>query len=187
MAAALRLGIGIRATVISPSDGDGYMEVCEDWVLKKERKRIEQSAIVTMAGIASDVLYGHKSKHLSPSSNISWEQIYCAEAAWRPDICKACCLDWISLNTEKLSGPTGQYKSSDDLFKAIRALSEYQMPPKNCVGIYFEKAKSLLAESTMRSFIERLAKELFSKHPLCRNECLDIWREAGAEQPGAPS
>src|SRR5271157_1353882 len=95
VALALRLGIEIgdnpAVTVIGEVEGGGYTKVCDDSARSLDPKRIKQRAVVAMAGIASDVLYGRN--HLSPSSDSSWEAIYSAEESWRPDIRKACCLD----------------------------------------------------------------------------------------------
>jgi hypothetical protein len=155
--------------------------VCDDCVRGLEPKRIGERAVVAMAGIASDVLYGRN--HSSPPFNGSWDKIYGAEDRWRPDIRKACCLDWMLDNLEKVPDLMAEYRTCHDPLTAISNLSRYQTPCRDCVGTYFEKAKELLLKPKMRRFVEELAESLSisSEGKLSRNECLDIWGQAGAE------
>ena len=75
VAVALHLGIEIGiVSVICNDEGGGYTEVCDDWVQQREPKRIEQRALVAMAGIASDVINVDPSKHMPPCN--PWDIIY---------------------------------------------------------------------------------------------------------------
>jgi hypothetical protein len=185
VAVALCFGIEIGAvTVTGDHDGGAYTEVCDDWIRTRDPKRLEQRAAVAMAGIASDVLYGRN--YCVPDCNNSWDQIYALQEGWRPDICKTCCLDWITRNTQRLSDLAVPYETSDQLLAAITNLPGYQMPPRSHVGVYFGKARESLERPEVCGFIEQFAKQLCSQGLLSRNECVRTWEATvgGASSDG---
>jgi len=131
-----------------------------------------------MAGIASDILNPDPSNHLDPSCN-SWDKIYCAENSWQSDIRKACCLDWMLHNLEKVHDLLAEFRTCDDPLTAISYLSPYRTSCMDCVGTYFEKAKALLEKPRMRRFIDQLAEPLSSQHKLSKDMCIKIWNASG--------
>jgi hypothetical protein len=181
VAVALCLGIEIGAvTVEEDHEGGGFAEVRDDWVNDRKPESIENRAVVVMAGIASDVLFGRN--HSMPSSDSSWDAIYCAEESWRPDICRCCCLDWISRHTDillKVATDVPHDTSSDGLLAMIRGHHEYQAPPRDCVRTYFNSAKALLGKPKVRDFTELLGERLSSLCTLSSDQCRAIWRDSG--------
>lgn len=174
VASALFLGIGTGdVTIVGDEEGGGYTEICDDWIQSRDPTRVKQRAVVAMAGIASDVLFGRN--HCDPNCDTSWDEIYASEEGWRPDICKTCCLDWVVRNTGSLSGLSGSHATFDHLLAEISRLQEYKAPPRSDVGTHFQEATAILARQDVGRFVGQFAEELCVKHLLSKNESVRIW------------
>jgi hypothetical protein len=175
IAAAFKLGFDTGNVTVNWDDsGGGYTEVCDDWIERREPKRIEPRLIVAMSGIASDVAYGRG--HCVPD-NRSWDQMYASNEGWRSDICKTSCLHWLLQNPERLRDLSVSCRNSDHLIEAIATLPGYQVPARSCVHTYFGRAKKLVEAPGMGDLIGQLSEELWSRGTLPRTDCVRIWKE----------